>query len=82
VTDFAEFVQASFGVVDLLDPLLGFAEATLQTIRERLQPWIHLQNTCAKVRGFLHGVSVCHAPVPSLGMPPDAGASSTELAEA
>lgn len=43
----AEFVQTTFRVVNGLDPLLGLGVSSLQSVLERGQPRIDLENTLA-----------------------------------
>lgn len=47
VAHLAEFVQTTFRVVNDLDPLLGLGVSPLQSVLERGQPRIDLENTLA-----------------------------------
>lgn len=40
MTYLGEGIQAALQVIDLLDPVLRFPKPTLESVAERLQPWI------------------------------------------
>jgi hypothetical protein len=52
VTDLAELIQATLMIVDILDPFLSHAVSVLQSIPERLEVGVHLDNTFLNCQHF------------------------------
>ena len=82
MTDPAELLQATFCLVDGIDPRLGLGIASLEGILEWLEPRVNAQHTCMFCISFLTpnwqvpgfpkrnwGLERLDVPVPSLGMP-------------
>ena len=73
----AELLEPSLSLVDLLDPVLCFAEAVLERILEWRQPWVELDNTWLWSIGVGLRLGTENPPVPSGG--PSTGLLMIEL---
>lgn len=46
-TNPAELFETTFSIIDLLDPILGVSESSLEGVLERFEPGVEFEDTCS-----------------------------------